>query len=167
MEFVSFEKVLREVKGIYYVRSRTTTGFNLRVHYGSRHQDYSDDPIASVTGAVVHQMRALFLQFVRFGATPVVGLGSGADVDTVIDMFDMEQFENNVLPVISELDGYQQLVSAYNTHSAAVLEDQEDKPLRKYDLASVLHQIFTKLRLDDEIKFDASESLSGWPANKN
>lgn len=150
MSFVSFEQVLRDLNGIYWVRSRG----GVTVHSGNRSRRFLDDAFGSVAGVIARRAFQLYPEYAQFPLSPLVQSFDSDALDFVRD-FDVDGFWSRVvskLPVSQPADSkyhnyYDDAVSNYRRAANLVVED----PVRLYSIVNSIHALLVLMRSDDDL----------------
>lgn len=145
MNFISFEKYLREVKKVEIRALRD--GRRQLIAGGRSIRVYEDDIFSSVTGALVYQLRTLYPEANGFVSSPLVQTLGGLDVVGLCASIDLETV-NRFLEGCPGAAG-EQLVEQYR----AALD--REASVRPYFLAEAFHRLLTGERTG-EVAFGGS-----------
>lgn len=147
-KMLSFENVLAKQHGITLRRDRfATTGL---IDFGSGNELFHvrDDRFGTVAGALQDKLVETYEDYQHLGKTPIVQMGGGIDVPAVIDDFDREGFERQLLPILSGQPHYAAAVASYNKHAALVTSAAPRTSVAYMLLFESVHAVFRMMRLD-------------------
>nr|QIQ61194.1 MAG: hypothetical protein [Nete virus] len=154
-QMLSFEKVLREGKNIYYARSSSAEGITFTITDGGGSRVYKDDIFGTVARTLVDEIASLHPDLNSYKRGPVVQLGHGVSVDDAISNIDYDSIES----LLDHLGPrYATVKEQFNDHTAAMVDDEKMAKFKFFELVS---DIFTGLRKEKDLKING---LRGLPA---
>nr|AVB77241.1 hypothetical protein [Kwi virus] len=150
MNLVSFEKYLRDQHNVFYKHTGRSFGLYYQQHGATIPlRKWDDDRVFSISGAVVHKVRALYPDAATLVSVPMVCMGHGSSVDDMLVDFDgvlFEEFVTNIGPNSSNYIAASDYDYVIN-YRTLVMEEGEIPAVMKYRVADILHRLFVQLRV--------------------
>lgn len=153
MNLVSFEKYLKEQHHVFYRRDGRTFGLHYQQHGTTERprpiRTWDDDHFLSISGAVVHKVRALYPDAASLVSSPMVVMGCGANVDDMLAAVNchlLEQYAGALKAAhpsaLSDAD-----YATINNYTSLVSTDDEVPPLDRYKVVDAIHRLLVEQRL--------------------